>query len=327
MRDLDLIRSYRSDVDTDDDARAAARATVRDHIAASEARGRRPSKPTRRVGLVVAIVLGVTSAAAAAGVMLSSDDVSLGSVACLDAPSTLANAGSAVFVEPSGDPVAACARLWRAGDVGDARDGTPELVACASAGDPIVVVPGGARTCATLGLEPLPGDVAAAGQALGRAKAILQRDWDLNRPASRCEQPQAVLDHARGLLESAGVRDVRVALAGGGPCAGPPDFSSGGALVRIPTVARDEAADSYEFRLIGAALEPLDARSDCEDPQQAAARARQLLVDAGLAHVRVAVAAQGGPCFDPGGFELSHHRVTLSTRPEIEAQQDALPTD
>jgi hypothetical protein len=309
MRDLDLIRSYRSDVESGADARAAARATLREHIAGS---GRRRRKPPRRLGLAVAIVLVSASAAAAAGVMLSSDDVSLGSVACLDAPSTLAGADSAVFVEPGGDPVAACARVWAAGDIGEAPAGAPQLVACASAGDPVVVVPGGAGTCAALGLKPLPGDYAASGRAMARAKAVLQRDWDLNRPVSRCDAPQAVLDRSRRLLDEAGVRDVRVTLAGDGPCAGPPDFSAGGAVVRIPTVPRSEAADAYDFRLIGAALEPLQARSGCEEPGQAAARARQLLVDAGLAHVQVDVDRRG-PCFDAGGYTLSHHRVTLST--------------
>jgi hypothetical protein len=310
MRDLDLIRSYRSDVDGDNAARAAARKTLRDHMEAAPAARRRVGKPARRLGWSLAILLVATSGAAAAGLVLTSDDVSLGSVACLDSTRTIDEPGSSVFVEPSHDPVAACARVWRAGEIGDRRGATPELVACASAGQPIVVVPGGPGTCAELRLEPLPGDYAASASAFGRAKGILTRDWDLNRPRSACEHPATALRHARNLLRDANVGGASVELAGDGPCAGPPSFSDGGAVVRLETVSREQAADRYEIR-IRTALAPLSAQVDCEDPQRVAARARRLLAAAGVAHVSVRVENQGRSCFDPGGYELAPGTVIL----------------
>ena len=109
--------------------------------------------------------------------------------------------------------------------------------------------------------------------------------------------------------------DFPVELAGDGPCAGVYLFD-GGAVARIELLSRRDAGDYYEHRLIGTALEPLDERapSACEDPRRAAARARQLLRDAGLPHVTVRVEQRGGPCFDPGGYIVGHHEIVLSTR-------------
>ena len=306
MQDLDLIRSYRGDVDGDEAARAVARKALRDHMAASGARRKRRRR-SRRLGWTLAILLVATSGAAAARLVLTSDDVSLGAVACLDAPRTMSDLGSSVFVEPTGDPVAACARVWRAGHLGGPRGAAPELVACVSAGRPVVVVPGGPGTCAELGLEPLPDDYAASAAAFGRAKGILLRDWDLNRPRSACEHPATALRHARDLLREAGVRGVGVELAGTGPCAGPPSFSEGGAVVRYETFSREHAADRYEFR-ITTALEPLAANGECEAPRRAAERARRLLADA---RVAVRVETQAGPCFEPGGYRFAPGVVIL----------------
>ncbi len=309
MRELDLIRSYRSDVDTDDAARALARTSLRDHIdTATPTPKRRLRKPTRRLGWALAIVLVATSGATAASLVLTSDDISLGSVACLDSTRTLDELGSSVFVEPSGDPVAACARVWRAGHFGNPPGQVPELVACASAARPIVVVPGGSGTCAELRLEPLPADYAASAAAFGRAKAILTRDWDLNRPRSACEHPATALGHARTLLRDANVRGVGVELAGNGSCAGPPSFTEGGDVVRLETMGRQQAADRFEIR-ISSVLEPLSSPSGCEDPQRAAARARRLLAAAGIADVSVRVEDHPGPCV----YELTPGAVILHT--------------
>jgi hypothetical protein len=313
MRDLDLIRSYRSEVDGSDTAREAARATLREHMQKSTRR--RFRKPARPLGWTLAILLVATSGAAAAGLVLSSDDVSLGSVACLDSTRTISEPGSSVFVEPSGDPVAACARVWRAGHLGDRRGAAPELVACASARAPIVVVPGGPGTCDQLRLEPLPGEYAASAAAFGRAKGILSRDWDLNRPRSACEHPATALRHARDLLRDADVGGVGVELAGDGPCAGPPSFSEGGAVVRLETYSRQQAADRYGVRKIDSALAPLSAQG-CEDPQRAAARARRLLAAAGLAHISVRVEDRGGACLDPGVYETAPGVVILYSGPK-----------
>ena len=318
MRDIDLIRSYREHVGDDDEAaRAAARDRLRAHIAAADAgANRRARRLRRRTGVSLAVLLVVCSSAAAAGLLLKSDDLHLGSVACLDTARTIdAGTGKAVFAEPTGDPVAACAPLWRAGHLDGRRHATaPDLVACAAAGRPVVVIPGDPQTCRELDLEPLPRDFAAAASATGRAKAVLQRDADLHRPLSRCDDPDEVLARSRTLLAGAGVGDFPVELAGAGPCAGVYLFD-GGAVARIELLSRRDAGDYYEHRLIGAALEPLDERapSACEDPRRAAARARQLLRAAGLPQVAVRVEQGGGRCFDPGGYIVGHHEIVLST--------------
>jgi hypothetical protein len=138
------------------------------------------------------------------------------------------------------------------------------------------------------------------------------RDWDLNRPRSVCEHPATALRHARNLVREAGVRGVPVELAGDGPCAGPPSFSEGGAVVRFESYSRVEAADRFEVR-IGDTLLPLAETGGCEDPQRAAARARRLLADAGLGHLIVRVDEPSAPCFDPGGTTVTPAAVTLST--------------
>jgi len=312
MRDLDLIRSYRSDVDGEDAARAAARTALRDHMAAP-AKRRRIAKPTRRLGWALAILLVATSGAAAASIVLTSDDVSLGSVACLDAARTIDSNGRSVFVEPTGDPVAACARVWRDGHLGDRPGATPELVACAAEDMPIVVVPGDSGTCAALRLEPLPDDYAKSASAFGRAKGVITRDWDLNRPRSACEDPSTALAHARALMRDADVRGVGVELVGDGPCAGPPSFSEGGTVVQLESYSREQAAERYEVR-IRDTLAPLSAERDCVDPHRAASEARRLLAAAGVADISVRVENPAGPCVDRNAYELAPGAVTIQTR-------------
>jgi hypothetical protein len=319
MRDIDLIRAYRDDVGDDEAARLAARDRLRAHIAAAQAgANRRARRFRRRVGVSVAALLVVCSSAAAATLLLDSDDLHLGSIACVDSAATLDRAmGSATFVEPSGDPVAACAPLWRAGHIdGRRHDVAPDLVACASAGRPVVVMPGTQRTCRALDLEPLPRDYAAAASATGRAKAVLQRDADLHRPWSRCDDPDKVVAHSRALLAGAGLRDFPVEPAGTGPCAGVYLFDDG-PVARIELLSRSAADDYYEHRLIAGALEPLERSepSACQAPRRGAARARRLLRAAGLAHVAVRVERTGGPCLDAAGYVLGHDEVVLGRAP------------
>ncbi len=311
MPDLDLIRAFRDDVTDDPAAEAAARDRLRTHIAAS---GRRRRRPGRRAGITLAAFLLVSGTAAAAGLLLTGDDLDLGTVACLDTARTLdAGSGRAVFVEPGPDPVSACAPLWRAGQIDGRRHAeAPDLVACAAPGRPVVVVPGRAETCRGLGLEPLPADFPAAAADLGRAKAVLLRDGDLHRPRSACDDPAAIADRARGLLARAGVEGVPVELTGSGPCAGVYGFA-GGRAVTVERLSRAAAAEYREHREIGLALDPLLAgRRACADPRAFAARARERLDAAGLAGVRVRVEARGGPCVDLGGYAFGEHEVVFS---------------
>jgi hypothetical protein len=220
--------------------------------------------------------------------------------------------GKSVFVEPTGDPVAACARVWRAGHLGDRPGTTPELVACAAADMPIVVVPGDSGTCAELRLEPLPDDYPASASAFGRAKGVITRDWDLNRPRSACEDPATALEHARALMREADVRGVGVELVGDGPCAGPPSFSEGGTVVQFESYSREQAAERYEVR-IRDTLAPLSGKRDCVDPQRGAAEARRLLAAAGVAGITVRVESPAGPCVDRDGYELDAGKVTIRT--------------
>jgi len=333
MRDIDLIRNYRRDVSDDEAAQAAARDRLRAHISSTQtdataARGdtnRRVRRFRRRVGISIAALLVVCSTATAASLLLNSDDLDLGSVACLDTARTIdTTTGSAAFVEPTADPVAACAPLWRAGHIdGRPHDTAPDLVACASPRQPVVVIPGTPQTCRELGLEPLPQDFAAAAAATGRAKAVLQRDGDLHGPRSRCDDPQESLARSRQLLADADIRDFPVELVGDGPCAGV-YFFDGGAVARIELISHSDAENYYERRLVGIALEPLfpGGSSACQDPEHAAAEARRLLQDAGLSQVAVRVEPQGGPCLDPGGYVLDRREVLLSR-----ATRDQVTTD
>jgi hypothetical protein len=312
MRDLDLIRAYRQDVGDDELAQAAARDRLRAHISAARP-GRRVRRFRRRVGVSIAVLLVVCSSAAAAGLLLKSDDLYLGSIVCVDTATSIERAmGSAVFVEPAADPVAACAPLWRAGHIDGRRHAVaPDLVACASAGRPVVVIPGTPQTCSALDLEPLPKDYGAAASATRRAKAVLQRDSDLHRPWSRCDDPKEVLARSRQLLARAGIGDFPVELAGDGPCAGVYLFD-GGAVASIEMLSRSDADERYEQRLVGSALESLypSVSRDCRNPQRAAIRARQLLRDAGLSRVTVRVEKQGGPCLEQG-YVVEGHEVVL----------------
>ena len=284
------------------------------HIASG---GRRRRRLRRRTGFTLAAVLLVSGTATAAGLLLTSDDLHLGSVACLDTARTVESdaPGRTVFVEPSADPVAACASLWRAGHVdGRRRAAAPELVACAAAGRPVVVVPGRPETCRALDLAPLPADFAAAAAAVGRAKAVLQRDDDLHRPRSRCDDPAGVLRRSQRLLADAGLPDFPVELAGEGPCAGVHTFD-GGAVARIELLSRDDAADYRERRRISVVLEPLmAAHPGCAEPRDVVPRARELLRAAGLAHVAVRIEPGSGRCLDLGGYVLGEHEVVLSRR-------------
>jgi hypothetical protein len=325
MHDIDLIRAYRQDVTDDHAAETAARERLRAHMAATPTRAsgvpgvrRRLRKLRRRLGVSLAAVLVICSSATAAKLLLTSDDLDLGSVACLDTARTLAaSTGRASFVEPTGDPVAACAKRWRTGGVdGRRHDVAPDLVACASAGQPVIVVPGTPRTCGELHLELLPHDYAAAASATGRAKAVLQRDADLHLPLSRCDDPRTILSRARQLLADAGVHDFPVKLTGNGPCAGVLLFD-GGAAARVELLSRTDAGDYYEHRLVGAALEPLfaEGRAPCQDPLHATDRARRLLRDAGLPEVTVRVEPHGGRCLAPG-YVVGHHEVVLDRQPQ-----------
>ena len=314
MRDLDLIRTYRQDVSDDEAAQAAARDRLRAHISAAQPRrdrDRRARRVRRRLGFSIAALLVVCSSAGAAGLLLKSDDLHLGSIRC--AASAASIDGAATFVEPASDPVAACQPLWRAGQIDGRRHAVaPDLVACASAGRPVVVVPGTAQTCRELDLEPLPGDYAAAAKTTGRAKAVLQRDADLHRPWTRCDDPQEVLARSRQLLADAGIGDFPVELAGDGPCAGVYLFDHG-AVATIELLSRSEADGYYERRVVGIALDPLDSHpsSACRDPQRVATQARRLLRDAGLSQVSVRVEKQGGPCLGQG-YVVERHEVVLS---------------
>ena len=83
-------------------------------------------------------------------------------------------------------------------------------------------------------------------------------------------------------------------------------------MVQFETFSREQAAERFEIR-IGDVLGPLSAQGDCEDPQRAAARARQLLAAAGVSDITVRVENPGGPCFVRGGYEFAPGAVILQT--------------
>jgi hypothetical protein len=107
---------------------------------------------------MLTLLMALGAGAAAASGVFSADDVKIeAGIGCYD---RAALQTSIAFADPSTDPVAACAALWRAGVVdGQPRAVAPPLVACTGEDQPVRVMPGdGPEICAGLGLVPLPAD-------------------------------------------------------------------------------------------------------------------------------------------------------------------------
>jgi hypothetical protein len=284
--------------------------------------GRR--RPTRRVALVACALLATGATAAGATVLLSSKDVAVpDGVGCYDAPSLDANT---TIIGPKPDPVAACAALWRKGDI----DGTPHatapaLVACTAADKPVYVVPGAPQTCERLNLKALPDDYADAARQTARIQAAL-RSFDPGATVDvACTSPATAAHRARALLVRANVGAAAVTITRDGPCAARYEIHQ--ATVTITTQSTADAAIDRKQRRLDSVIDDFqqrDAANPCPDPHSIAARLKADLADAGLSDAEVKVDGSA-PCATGGiASDGEHSQVTVITGERQHAAATAL---
>jgi hypothetical protein len=148
---------------------------------------RRRSRVRRRIALgAVVFAVAASGVAAAAGVFESAppDRLATTSIGCYD-KADLEHANVAVIGVDAPDPVAACRSMLKT---------SGPMVACA--GPQVMVFPGGAGTCATLGLRALPPEYGAA-----RAKVLrLQRRVTAIEVTRDCWGPDALATRVQKLL-------------------------------------------------------------------------------------------------------------------------------
>ncbi|HZV72353.1 MAG TPA: hypothetical protein VFF79_01440 [Conexibacter sp.] len=273
---------------------------------------RRRQRRTRRIAIAIASLFVLSCGAAVAAHVFSAGDVAVDAgIGCYDRASLDTNVS---VIGPTADPVAACAKLWREGAMTAGRRSTaPQLVACTGERQPVRVFPAAdAAVCRRLGLVPLPADYAPAGAASGRAHAALAKLSTLPTATTDCPSPQALADGARARLAAVG-RDVRVVIAGSGPCAGGYDVAND--HVVVTTVSRREARENRVVTRVEQALRAVfaDARPGCRSPRQLADAARRALAGAGLRDVTVKLDGRGR-CVTPGfGVDPANRVVTIST--------------
>jgi hypothetical protein len=89
------------------------------------------------------------------------------------------SADLAVIGNTAGDPVEACAELWRRGDMAPGVTSAPALEACVLATGAVAVVPGtGAEACYALGAAPLSAEGRRELRLLGAVQAALVERLD-----------------------------------------------------------------------------------------------------------------------------------------------------
>lgn len=156
---LDAVRRFQADPPAaGDEAVARAEGRLRAEIAGKPVR-RRPRR--RRIAIVLVPIVLV---AAGAGYALQEPArVDVGP-ACGDEP-TISPESLTVLSPDAGDPVAACAALWRDGVVsgdGRRRASAPQLTACVAPTGAVIVLPGsGPGFCERAGGRDLPAGYAA----------------------------------------------------------------------------------------------------------------------------------------------------------------------
>jgi hypothetical protein len=154
--------------------------------AAAHIAGRRRRIRRRLTGGVLGFALLATGVAAASGVFTSAppDQLATTSIGCYSR-ADLEHTSVTVLGVNASDPVGACRKALAVGG---------PMVACA--GPQVMVFPGGPRTCATLGLRPLPPEYGAA-----HAKVLrLQRRIAAIEAANDCWGPEALAARVQTLL-------------------------------------------------------------------------------------------------------------------------------
>jgi hypothetical protein len=149
MRDLDAVRRFQAGPPPPgDDAVARAEARLR-----AEMSGRRPRRRRRR--RIVLALIPVALVAAGAGYALHEPARVDAGIACGDEARIWPDMIT-VMPPNAGDPVVACAALWRKGHIGGGAP-PPELTACVAPTGAILVLPGGGRGfCERVGGSDLP---------------------------------------------------------------------------------------------------------------------------------------------------------------------------
>jgi hypothetical protein len=194
-------------------------------------------------------------------------------------------------------------RLEREGKIEPRPDRyEPHLVACSAPGKPVFVFPGSDGLCRRLGLEPLPGDYAAAGRQAARAYTA----WDrvlmksMRVEPGECRSPSGLAAQARSRLVDAGYADIRVVIDRGGPCA--ERVESHGRVIEVFTVSRLEDRRASVELQVGEVAEPLfeKATLTCNAPSRFRSLLRGALDRAGFEKVGVRGERTDDPCLGGG---------------------------
>jgi hypothetical protein len=188
----------------------------------------------RRLAVLALAVLLVGATGAVARIVIDSDDLAAGTVACYEKPDLSGDV--AVLGTVTGSPTAECARTWPSGP-------PPPLVACAREAM-VAVIPGrGPRACERAGLAPLPVNFDRSQAKVAR----LQRDVTTLEAAGNCIPAAELARRADALLRRSGWTGWRAAVAPGseGPCGH--ILTHGGSTEMTLDGAMD--ADRHELRV------------------------------------------------------------------------------
>jgi hypothetical protein len=208
--ELDAVRRFQADPPPPRDA-AVARA---ESLLRAEIAGRRPRRRRRRIALGL---VPVALVAAGAGYALHEPARVDAGIAC---GSEAKGSPDITIVLPpdAGDPVAACAALWRKADLGAMPGRTaPELTACVAPTGAVYVLPGGGTGfCERAGAADVPPDYRERRERFAELFTTLQRQFSKGdgqgiNPDFVCIADYATaVDAVRRTLDAHGFGDWRV---------------------------------------------------------------------------------------------------------------------
>jgi hypothetical protein len=205
---LEAIRRFQADPPDPSDA-AIARAETR--LRAEIGGKRRPRRRRRRIALAL---VPVALVAAGAGYALHEPArVDVGP-ACGNEAKIWPQA-TTVLTPDAGDPVAACAKLWRKGVVmgdGVRRAEAPDLTACVAPTGAVIVLPGGgAGFCERAGGSDLPAGYRERRERFAALFSAVQARFGMAGPDFECVSDYAAAERVvRGILDEHGFGDWRI---------------------------------------------------------------------------------------------------------------------
>jgi hypothetical protein len=204
---LETVRRFQADPPAPSDA-AVARAAAR---LRAEIAGRPRRRRRRRLALAL---LPVALVAAGAGYALHEPArVDVGPACGSEAK--IWPRDMTVLAPDSGDPVAACAALWRKGIVmgdGTRHSPPPELTACVAPTGAVIVLPGGgAGFCERAGGSDLPPGYRERRERFAALFAAFRARFGMASPTFECVTDYASAERsARRILEEHGFGDWRI---------------------------------------------------------------------------------------------------------------------